>query len=137
MLKMTLGAVALALLTAVSGAQAQTRLDFASGAMPKIEPNILLVMNVSVLGFNFGLYIGWSPVDERSRYESQVRSVFGQLFAWHAEGKLRPPVWKIYPLERFTDVRDALLWRRTAGKILLRISPGSAHRLDGGAVYAT
>lgn len=105
--------------------------------MPKIEPNILLVKNVSVLGFNFGLYIGWSPADKRSRYESQVRSVFGQLFVRHAEGKIRPLVWKIYPLERFTDVQDALLWRRTVGKILLSISPGSGHRLDGGAVYAT
>jgi NADPH2:quinone reductase len=96
-------------------------IGFASGAMPKIEPNILLVKNVSVLGFNFGLYIGWSPVDERSRYESQVREVFRQLFDWHAAGKIRPLAAQVYPLERFSEALDALLARRTVGKIVLAV----------------
>lgn len=96
-------------------------IGFASGAMPKIEPNILLVKNVSVLGFNFGLYIGWSPVDERSRYESQVRAVFRQLFDWHAAGKIRPLAAQVYPLERFSEALDALLARRTVGKVVLAV----------------
>lgn len=96
-------------------------IGFASGALPKIEPNILLVKNVSVLGFNFGLYIGWSPVDERSRYESQVRAVFRQLFDWHAAGKIRPLAAQTYPLERFSEALDALLARRTVGKVVLAV----------------
>lgn len=96
-------------------------IGFASGAMPKIEPNILLVKNVSVLGFNFGLYIGWSPVDERERYEPQVRELFRQLFDWHAAGKIRPLAAQVYPLERFSEALDALLARRTVGKVVLAV----------------
>jgi NADPH2:quinone reductase len=99
-------------------------IGFASGAMPKIEPNILLVKNVSVLGFNFGLYIGWSPLDERSRYESQVRAVFQQLFAWHAAGKIHPMASQAYPLERLSEALDGLLARRTVGKVVLRVAGG-------------
>ena len=96
-------------------------IGFASGAQPKIEPNILLVKNVSVLGFNFGRYIGWSPVDERLEHEPKVRALFAQLFDWHREGVIRPLAASIYPLERFAEAQDALLSRRTTGKVLLRI----------------
>jgi len=97
-------------------------IGFASGAMPKIEPNILMVKNVSVLGFNFGRYIGWSPVDERLRHEPRVRALFAQLFDWHRQGVVRPFVGNIYPLERFADAQDALVSRQSVGKVLLRIS---------------
>jgi NADPH2:quinone reductase len=97
-------------------------IGFASGAQPKIEPNILLVKNVSVLGFNFGRYIGWSPVDERLEHEPKVRALLAQLFEWHGRGVLRPLAASVYPLERFADAQDALLSRRTVGKVLLRVT---------------
>lgn len=96
-------------------------IGFASGAAPKIEPNILLVKNLSVLGFNFGAYIGWSPVDERERYEPQVRALLQQLFEWHARGRIRPLAAQVHPLERFAEALDALLARRTVGKVVLRV----------------
>lgn len=110
-----------ALRTVVTGGRLVT-IGFASGALPKIEPNILLVKNVSVLGFNFGSYVGWSPVDERERYEAEVRAVLAQLFAWHAQGKIRPHAATAYPLERFAEAQDALAARRTVGKVVLRVS---------------
>ncbi len=97
-------------------------IGFASGTLPKIEPNILLVKNLSVLGFNFGTYIGWSPVDERERHEPRVRGVLSRLFEWHAQGKIRPLAAQVAPLERFAEALDALLARRTVGKIVLRIA---------------
>jgi NADPH2:quinone reductase len=97
-------------------------IGFASGAVPKIEPNILMVKNVSVLGFNFGRYIGWSPVDERLRHEPKVRALFAQLFEWQRQGVIRPLAASVYPLERFADAQDALLSRQTAGKVLLKIN---------------
>ena len=96
-------------------------IGFASGVQPKIEPNILLVKNVSVLGFNFGRYIGWSPVDERLEHEPKVRALLAQLFEWHRRGVVRPLAASVYPLERFAEAQDALLSRRTTGKVLLRI----------------
>jgi NADPH2:quinone reductase len=43
-------------------------IGFASGTIPHIPANILLVKNIDVIGFNFGLYLGWTPVDERKRH---------------------------------------------------------------------
>ncbi len=97
-------------------------IGYASGVLPKIQPNILLVKNLSLQGFNFGAYIGWSPVDERVRYESQVRAGYAQLFAWHAEGKLHPLAATSYPLERFAEALDELLARRTVGKVIMRLA---------------
>jgi NADPH2:quinone reductase len=97
-------------------------IGFASGTMPQIQPNILLVKNVSVVGFNFGAYIGWSPVDERIRYEFKVRTIFKQLFEWYAQGQIRPLVAQIYPLEHFAEAQDALLGRGTIGKAVLRVT---------------
>ena len=96
-------------------------IGFASGAMPRIEPNILLVKNLSVLGFNFGAYVGWSQVDERERHESKVRGAFRQLWDWRAQGRIRPLAAQIFPLERFAEAQDALLARRTVGKLVLRV----------------
>lgn len=101
-------------------------IGFASGKLPRVEPNVLLVKNLSLLGFNFGAYVGWSPRDERERHEPQVRAVLGQLFEWHAAGRIRPLAAEVYPLERFAEALDALLARRTVGKIVLRVAaPGS------------
>jgi len=97
-------------------------IGFASGALPKIEPNILLVKNLSVFGFNFGTYIGWSPVDERARHEPRVRELLGRLFEWHAQGRIRPLAAQVVPLEGFAEALDALLARRTVGKLVLQIA---------------
>jgi len=97
-------------------------IGFASGSMPQIQANLLLVKNASVLGFNFGTYIGWSPVDERERYEPQVRPLVEHLLEWYQQGKIRPLVAESYPLERFAEAQDALLGRGTVGKLVLRLA---------------
>lgn len=97
-------------------------IGFASGTMPQIQTNILLVKNVAVVGFNFGAYIGWSPVDERARHEPQMRAIFKQIFEWHEQGKIRPLATRTYPLERFAEAQDALLGRSTVGKVVLRVA---------------
>jgi NADPH2:quinone reductase len=94
-------------------------IGFASGSMPQIQPNILLVKNTSLLGFNFGAYIGWSSVDEREYYEPKVRCAVEHLFEWYEQGRIRPFVAASYPLERFAEAQDALLGRSTVGKIML------------------
>lgn len=66
--------------------------------------------------------IGWSPVDERARYEPQVRTAFKQLFEWHAQGKIRPLVTETYPLEPFAEAQNAVLRRRTVGKVIVRVA---------------
>ena len=46
---------------------------------------------------------------------------FEQIFAWHGEGLLRPLVSQVYPLERFAEAQDAVLERRSVGKVVLLV----------------
>ena len=47
-------------------------IGFASGTIPQIPANILLVKNIEVIGFYFGLYIGWGLTDERAFYADRM-----------------------------------------------------------------
>ena len=40
-------------------------IGFASGTIPQIPANVLLVKSIAVMGFNYGYYVGWSPHDAR------------------------------------------------------------------------
>jgi len=96
-------------------------IGFAGGSIPQIPANILLVKNIAVLGFNIGMWYGWSVNDERAKHEPEMRAAFEQIFAWYGEGRLSPLVSQVYPLERFVDAQDAVLERRSVGKVVLKI----------------
>jgi len=88
---------------------------FASGTVPQVPANRLLVKNLSVIGFYWGAYMRLAP--------ARVRASMNGLMGWHAEGRLRPRVSAEYPLERAVEAIDALLGRGTTGKLVLRIAP--------------
>ena len=46
---------------------------FAGGTIQQIPANILLVKTVTVVGMNFGTYVGWSPKDIRYEVEDRMR----------------------------------------------------------------
>jgi len=96
-------------------------IGFAGGSIPHIPANILLVKNIAVLGFNIGMWYGWSVNDERVKHEPEMRAAFAQIFDWHKQGHLKPLVSKVYPLARFAEAQDAVLERRSVGKVVLRI----------------
>jgi NADPH2:quinone reductase len=89
---------------------------FASGTVPQIPANRLLVKNLSVIGFYWGAYMRIAP--------ARVRSTMAALAGWHDEGRLRPRVSAEYPLDRVVEAIDALLGRGTTGKLVLRIGEG-------------
>ncbi len=86
---------------------------FASGEVPQIPANILLVKNASALGFYWGSYRKHDP--------ERLRAAFADLFAWHAEGRLRPHVSATLPLERACEGLRMLAERRSTGKVVLRV----------------
>lgn len=96
---------------------------FASGEVPKIPANILLVKNAEIIGFNFGLYIGWGLTDEREHYRDRLRGMMQTLFAQVASGELEPISSTPYPLERLTEAFDSVVERRSVGRALLQIAP--------------
>lgn len=88
-------------------------LGFASGEVPQIPANILLVKNLSVLGFYWG---GYARVNPKVLTDS-----FKQLFTWYTEGKLKPHVSHIVPLERANEALDLLRTRKATGKVVVQV----------------
>jgi NADPH2:quinone reductase len=96
-------------------------IGFAGGRIQQIPANILLVKDVSVLGFNFGNYVGWGRVDERIRHEPAMRAAMEQIFAWYREGKVRPVSSHRFPLREFRAAMETVLSRRSMGKVVLEM----------------
>lgn len=94
---------------------------FASGHIPKIPANLLLVKNVSVLGFYFGTYIKDGPDDQRRRSAPRVRAMMAQLIDWTQQGHLKPTLSGVFDLDRYAEAMDSILSRRSIGKVALRI----------------
>ena len=90
---------------------------FASGTIPQIPANLLLVKNLTVCGVNMGYYAGWSPNDVRYEYEDRIRGLMNQLFDWFEAGQIKPVSGGVYPLERFQDAMADVLGRRSLGRV--------------------
>ena len=99
---------------------------FAGGSIQQIPANILLVKNLTVCGLNMGFYIGWSPDDARHRYGDRIRANMDQLFAWYAQGRLRPRVFMTYPLSRAHEAMEDVLERRAIGRVAVVMNEEAA-----------
>ena len=97
-------------------------IGFASGTIPQIPANLLLVKNIQVIGVNFGLYTGWTPLDERKRYAGALREMMQTLFAQVADGSLRPQSPQPFVLERVENAFEFLLARESVGRVLLKVA---------------
>ncbi len=86
---------------------------FANGDIPKLPANLTLLKGCSVVGVFLGDYMKREP----QRYRNDLAT----LFAWLAEGSLRPHIAARYPLERGGEALRALLDRRVSGKLVLTI----------------
>lgn len=96
---------------------------FASGDVPKIPANILLVKNAEIVGFNFGLYIGWGLTDERAFYSQRLKTMMDTLFAHVAAGELKPESSSPFPLHKLADAFDSVIARSSVGRALIEIRP--------------
>jgi NADPH:quinone reductase len=84
---------------------------FASGKIPSLQMNRVLLKHVSVVGVHFG------PMYRHELHT--VREAFRALAALHRKGKVTPLVSKVWPLERVAEALGALGSRDTVGKIVL------------------
>ena len=92
-------------------------IGFASGQVPQIPANHLLVKDAGVLGFSLG--------QARRNRPDEVRAAMGELVQWYAERRLRPHVSQEYPLERAVEALVAIQQRRVAGKAVIHIREGA------------
>ena len=86
---------------------------FASGDVPQIPANLLLVKNASVLGFYWGSYRKHDP--------ERLRAGFRELFGWYRQGRIRPHVSQTLPLERAAEAVRLLAERKSIGKVVVTV----------------
>jgi NADPH:quinone reductase and related Zn-dependent oxidoreductases len=84
---------------------------FASGTIPQMAANLVLLKGAAVLGVFWGAFAQRQPEDNAAN--------FSQLFAWHAEGKLKPLVSKTYPLAEAGAAIEQLGQRKAVGKLVV------------------
>ena len=89
-------------------------LGFASGDVPQIPANHLLVKNLTVIGFYWG---GYTRVNPKVLTDS-----FAQLIDWYNAGKIKPHVSATLPLESANDALNLLKTRKATGKVVVEIS---------------
>ena len=90
-------------------------IGFASGTVPQIPANILLVKNISVMGFWWGGYLAFAP--------NLLRDSLATLLGWYAEGGLRPHISHRLPLDQLPQGLDLLRSRAATGKVIIDIQP--------------
>lgn len=86
-------------------------IGFASGEVPQIPANHLLVKNLDVIGFYIGGYMKFRP--------EVLRDSFSTLIAWYEEGKLKPHVSHVLPLDRAQEGLELLRSRKSTGKVVI------------------
>jgi len=94
-------------------------IGFASGRVPEAAANLLLVKNVSVIGFNYGHYIGWGLRDERRRHAANVQATVAKVLRAVSEGAMPPPATQRFPFARWCEAIDTMMARRSVGKVIL------------------
>ncbi len=86
-------------------------IGFASGEVPQIPANILLVKNIAVIGFYWGAYLRFAP--------EALGGSLAELMRWYEDGRLRPHVSHVLPLDRAQEGLDLLASRRATGKVVI------------------
>lgn len=86
-------------------------IGFASGTIPQIPANILLVKNIEVIGFYWGGYMKFAP--------DVLDASLKELVRWYSEGKLRPHVSHVLPLENAGEALELIASRKSTGKVVV------------------
>ena len=102
-------------------------MGFASGTIPQIPANILLVKNVTVIGFYFGFWTGWGGKTAPSARDSaalakrqaMVADAQATLMRWFTEGKLKAVVAGRFDLADWIKAFRLIEERTVVGKAVL------------------
>ena len=86
-------------------------IGFASGEVPPVPANILLVKNIDVIGFYWGGYLAFAP--------EVLRQSMADLFALYENGQLRPHISHEIPFEDAVSALELLRSRKATGKVVV------------------
>ena len=86
---------------------------FTSGEVPSIPMNLPLLKNYSIVGMFSG---AWTE-----RCPDEVERAMEAIMRWVGEGKLRPRVERVLPLERAAEAMSAIADRSVIGRTVLSV----------------
>lgn len=86
---------------------------FASGDIPKIPLNVVLLKGANIAGVFWGEAVRRQPENQAAN----MRKVLG----WVADGRLKPLTHAVYPLERIGEALSVLDRREASGKVVLTL----------------
>lgn len=84
-------------------------IGFASGRIPEIRANRILLKNISIVGLHWGAHAQHEP--------EKMDATFRALLELYAQGTIPPVVFKTWPLEELATALGELGARRTYGKV--------------------
>ncbi|WP_309664353.1 NADPH:quinone oxidoreductase family protein [Tabrizicola sp.] len=93
-------------------------IGFASGQVPQVPANLLLVKNLTVTGFWYGGYQDHAP--------QLVADSMATLLNWYVDGDLRPHVSHVLPFENLVEGLDQLRQRTASGKVVIAVTAPDA-----------
>jgi NADPH2:quinone reductase len=89
-------------------------IGFASGVIPTVSVNRLLLKTASVVGLQWGAYKMFSP--------EKVEAAHRELCALYVVGKIRPVVFaRSFAFEQLVDAMDSLTSREAYGKVVVQV----------------
>jgi NADPH2:quinone reductase len=88
-------------------------IGFSGGEVPSLAMNLPLLKNYSIVGVFTG---AWTE-----RFPNEAARATETVMEWLSEGKLRPRIDRVLPLERAADAMTAIADRSVQGRIVLRV----------------
>jgi NADPH:quinone reductase len=88
-------------------------IGFASGRIPSLKMNYVLVKNIEISGMQIS--------DYRKRRPSDMQACFAEIYALYEAGKVRPLPTKTYPLEGFAEALADIRDRKVRGRVVLTL----------------
>jgi NADPH:quinone reductase len=86
---------------------------FTSGEVPSIPMNLSLLKNYSIVGMFSGAWTNRCP--------EEVERAMQAIMQWAGEGKLKPHIDRVLPLERAADAMSAIADRSVVGRAVLSV----------------
>lgn len=89
-------------------------IGFASGRIPEAPANLVLIKGCSIIGVFWGAFAAREPQNNRAN--------FAALLALYEQGRLKPHVSTTFPLDQVPQAMQALLSRKTTGKVVIKVA---------------
>ncbi len=85
---------------------------FAAGAIPKMPLNLVLLKGCDIAGVYFGRHAALNG----ARFRGQL----ARLIQWTVEGRIRPHIGRVFPLEATAEALRAIEARQITGKVIVK-----------------